>query len=93
MAILIFAETYNGEFKKDCYELASYAYDLASEKNMSVTAICFNASNPSELSNFGVNKIINSSNEELKDFDATIYSDCICEAFENEDSKILILKR
>ena len=91
MAILIFAETYNGEFKKDCYELASYAYNLASEKNMSVTAICFNASNPSELSNFGVNKIINSSNEELKDFDATIYSDCICEAFENEDSKILIL--
>ena len=91
MGILIFAETYKGEFKKDSYELASYAYEIASEKGSSVTAICFNATNPEGLSNYGVNKIINCSNEELKDFDVTIYSDCISETFTTENSNILIL--
>ena len=91
MGILIFAETYKGEFKKDSYELASYAYEIASEKGSSVTAICFNAINPDGLSNYGVNKIINCSNEELKDFDVTIYSDCISETFALENSNILIL--
>ena len=91
MGILIFAETYKGEFKKDSYELASYAYEIASEKGSSVTAICFNAVNPESLSNYGVKKIINCSNEELKDFDVTIYSDCISETFASENSNILIL--
>ena len=49
MAILIFAETYKGKLKKDSYELASYAYEIAVEKGTTVTAHCNNESNPQNL--------------------------------------------
>jgi electron transfer flavoprotein alpha subunit len=53
--------------------------------------LCFNASNAESLSDYGVNKIINSKNEELKNFDAGNYSKCITEVFNNEKCNLLVL--
>ena len=92
MEILIFAETDDkGNLKKDAYEIASYASEISSEKGGSVNALCFNASNAESLSDYGVNKIINSKNEELKNFDPSNYSKCISEVFNNEKCSLLIL--
>ena len=43
------------------------------------------------LSNYGVDKIINSKNEELKNFDPSNYSKCITEVFNNEECNLLVL--
>jgi|TARA_B100001094_G_C18177916_1_gene799042 electron transfer flavoprotein alpha subunit len=91
MAILIFAETYKGKLKKDSYELASYAYEIAVEKGTTVTAVCFNASNPDNLSDYGVGKIINCSDDEFENFDVGIFADCIAKTFFEENSSILVL--
>ena len=92
MDILIFAETDdNGIFKKDALEIASYATEFSSQTGGQVKAICFNSKNPEKLSEFGVKKIINSTDEKLKNFDAGIYSDCISEIFNNENCNTLIL--
>ena len=49
MDILIFAETDDkGNFKKDAFEIASYAYEISSQTGGSVKAICFN-SKPGKL--------------------------------------------
>ena len=92
MGILIFAETDNkGKFKKDAFEIASYAFEIGTDLNKEVTALCFNATNPEKLSAYGVKKVINSNNTKLKDFDPEIYSECICEIFDNENCNTLIL--
>ncbi len=92
MEILIFAETDDkGNLKKDAYEIASYASEIALENGGSVNALCFNASNAESLSDYGVNKIINSKNEELKDFDPSNYSKCITEVFNKEECNLLVL--
>ena len=92
MDILIFAETDdNGIFKKDALEIASYATEFSSQTGGQVKAICFNSKNPEKLSEFGVKKIINSTDEKLNNFDAGIYSDCISEIFNNENCNTLIL--
>ena len=92
MDILIFAETDDrGNFKKDAFEIASYAYEISSQTGGSVKAICFNSKNPEKLSDYGVKKIINSENDELKNFDAGIYSDCISDVFKSENCSILVL--
>ena len=92
MDILIFAETDDkGNLKKDAFEIASYAYEISFQTGGSVKAICFNSKNPEKLSHYGVKKIINSGNEELKNFDAGIYSDCISEVFMSENCNMLVL--
>ena len=92
MGILIFAETDDkGKFKKDAFEIASFAFEIGTDLNKEVTALCFNATNPEKLSAYGVKKVINSNNTKLKDFDPEIYSECICEIFDNENCNTLIL--
>ena len=92
MEILIFAETDDkGNLKKDAYEIASYASEISAENGGSVNALCFNASNAESLSDYGVNKILNSKNEELKNFDPSNYSKCITEVFNNEKCNLLVL--
>ena len=67
------------------------ASEISSENGGSVNALCFNASNAESLSDYGVSKIINSKNEELKNFDPSNYSKCITEVFNNEKCNLLVL--
>ena len=57
MCILIYAESEKGKLKKDCFELASYASLIANTLELEVHAVCFNADNAEELSNYGVKNI------------------------------------
>ena len=91
MAILIYAESENGKYKKDSFEIASYAKVIADKLNTSVTAISINADNPNELGDYGVSKVLNISSDNLKDFNAFLYADVIKQAFEKEDSSIVII--
>ena len=91
MAILVYTESEKGKFKKIAFELASYARAIADENNTTVTAVCINAEDPIELQNYGVNKILNISNQELKSFNAISYSQSLLQAAENEKSNIIII--
>ena len=91
MAILVYTESEQGKFKKIGFELASYARAIADENNTTVTAVCINAENPMELQNYGVDKVLNISNQDLKSFNAMSYSQCVFEATENEKSNIIVI--
>jgi len=91
MGILIYAESENGKYKKDSFEIASYAKAIANKLNTSITAVSINANDPSELGNYGVDKVLNVSNNGLKNFNASLYADVIKQAFEKENSEIAIL--
>jgi electron transfer flavoprotein alpha subunit len=91
MSILIYAESAEGKFKKVAFELASYAKNVANSLGTTVTAVTINTTNTSELSNYGVSKVLNVTNEKLKDFNAKGYADVIKQAAQKENSTLVIL--
>ena len=90
MSILIYAESEKGKLKKDSFELASYASLIANTLELEVHAVCFNADNAEELSNYGVKKTYHYKNKNYLNFDATIYSEYISKIF-TEKFRFLIL--
>ncbi len=91
MSILIYAESAEGKFKKVAYELASYAKKVADTLGTTVTAITINTEDISELSKYGVQKVIKVSNEKLNVFSAKAYADTIKQVAQKEGSKIVVL--
>jgi electron transfer flavoprotein alpha subunit len=91
MSILIYAESAEGKFKKVALELASYAKKVAESMGTTVTAIAVNTSDVSELSNYGVDKVLKVTNDKLNSFNAKAYADVIKQAAEKEDAKIVVM--
>lgn len=91
MSILIYAESGEGKFKKVAFELASYAKNVADSIGTTVTAVTVNQADISELSKYGVSKVLKVSNEKLKDFNAKAYADVIKQAAQKENSKLILL--
>ena len=91
MSILIYAESSEGKFKKVALELASYAKKVADSLGTTVTAVTVNNSNVSDLSKYGVSKVLKVTNDKLTNFNAKAYADVIKQAAEKEGTKVVAL--
>jgi electron transfer flavoprotein alpha subunit len=91
MSLLIYAESAEGKFKKVALELASYAKKVADSLGTTVTAVTINTNDTSELSKYGVDKVLKINNDKLNSFNAKAYADAIVQAAQNENSKIIVL--
>lgn len=91
MSILIYAESAEGKFKKVALELASYAKKVAESLGTTVTAVTVNAGDVSELSKYGVDKVLKVNNDKLSGFTAKAYADVIKQAAQKEATKIVLL--
>jgi electron transfer flavoprotein alpha subunit len=91
MSILIYAESADGKLKKVAFELASYAKKVADSLGTSVTAITINTNDVSELSNYGVDKVLKVTHSKLAGFTAKAYADAIKQAAQKENSPVIIL--
>jgi len=91
MSLLIYAESADGKFKKVAFELASYAKKVAESLGTTVTAVTVNAGNVSELSKYGVDKVLKVTNDKLANFNAKAYADVIKQAAQKENSKVIVL--
>jgi electron transfer flavoprotein alpha subunit len=91
MSILIYAESVDGKFKKVAFELASYGKKVAATLGTTVTAVTVNVSDVSELSKYGVDKVLKVSNNKLSGFNAKSYADVIRQAAEKENVKLVLL--
>ncbi len=91
MSLLIYAESADGKFKKVAFELASYAKKVADSIGTNVTAVTVNADNVSELSKYGVSKVLKVSDDKLKNFNAKAYADVVKQAAQKENSKLILL--
>jgi electron transfer flavoprotein alpha subunit len=89
MSVLVYTESEQGKFKKVALEVASYARAVADQMGTSVTAITFNANDTLELGNYGVDKVLNVSDNGV--FDAKIYADAIKQAADKESAKVVIV--
>jgi electron transfer flavoprotein alpha subunit len=91
MSILLYAESQDGKFKKVAFELASYAKKVAESLGTTVTAVTINAGNVSELSKYGVDKVLKVSNDKLANFNAKAYADAVKQAGQKEGAKVIVL--
>ncbi|SEF43554.1 electron transfer flavoprotein alpha subunit apoprotein [Flavobacterium urumqiense] len=91
MSILIYAEYAEGKFKKVAFELASYAKKVAESLGTTVTAVTVNAGDVSELSKYGVDKVLKVNNDKLSGFTAKAYADVIKQAAQKENIKLILL--
>ncbi len=91
MAIVIYAESVEGKFKKVAFELASYAKKVAETLGTTVTAVTINTGNVSELSKYGVDKVLKVTNDKLSGFNAKAYADAIKQAAQKENVKLVLL--
>jgi len=89
MSVLVYTESNQGTFKKAALEVASYAKAVASQMGTTVTAVTFNANDASELSNYGVDKILNITN--TSEFNAKVYADALKQAAEKVEAKVVIV--
>ena len=91
MSILIYAESVEGKFRKVAFELASYAKKVAESLGTTVTAVTINTDDVSELSKYGVDKVLKVTNDKLSGFSAKAYADVIKQAAQHEGSKLIVL--
>ncbi len=91
MSVLVYTESENGKFKKNAFEVASYAKAVADQLGTSVTAISFNASENEGLGTYGVAKVLNVSNDRLKTFNAKAFANAISEAVVHENATTVIV--
>ena len=91
MSVLVYTESENGKFKKAAFEVASYAKAVANQLGTTVTAVAINANDTSELGKYGVDKVLNVSNEDLKTFNAKSYAAVIKQAVEKESANVVVV--
>lgn len=91
MSILIYTESADGKFKKVAFELASYAKKVASSLGTTVTAVAINVDDVSELSKYGVDKVLKVTNDKLSGFSAKAYADVIKQAAIKEGTQLVVL--
>lgn len=91
MSILIYAESAEGKFKKVAFELASYGKKVAESLGTTVSAVTINAGDVSELSKYGVDKVLKVNDDKLSKFTAKAYADAIKQAAQKENTKVILL--
>ena len=91
MSILIYAESAEGKFKKVAFELASYAKKIAETTGQTVTAVTVNITDVSELAKYGVDKVLQVTNDKLNNFTAKAYADVLKQAAQKESAKLILL--
>jgi electron transfer flavoprotein alpha subunit len=77
MSVLIYAESWNGKFKKSSFEAVSYGVTLAGKMSGDAIALTINADNPEELYKYGVEKVLTISNDALKNFASNSFADTL----------------
>lgn len=92
MSVLVLAETSEGKFKKSAFEATSYGKKVAEQLATNLVVLSINSNNPSELFDYGAEKVLNVNNDNLAIFNAKVYANIAQQAAEKEASQIVILE-
>lgn len=94
MSVLIFAENWDGQFKKLTFELASYGAKVAEmlgTKLLAVSVGNVEESQLKQLGNYGVEKVVVAEDDQLKHLDSQAYARVIAQAAQKEGSIVIII--
>jgi electron transfer flavoprotein alpha subunit len=92
MAVLVYAENWNGSFKKATFEAVSYAVELANKIGTDVIAITIaHQGDANELGNYGANKVLTITDETLNTFNNQSYANAIVAASNHVNAETVVI--
>jgi electron transfer flavoprotein alpha subunit len=92
MAILVYAESWNGSFKKATFEAVSYAAQLANKIGTDAIAITIaHQGDANELGNYGANKVLTITDETLNTFNNQSYANAIVSASNHVSAETVVI--
>ena len=92
MAVLVYAESWNGSFKKATFEAVSYAAQLANKIGTDAIAITIaHQGDANELGNYGANKVLTITNETLNSFNNQSYANAIVAASNHVNAETVVI--
>tara|TARA_B100000767_G_scaffold213763_1_gene201145 strand:- start:7684 stop:8640 length:957 start_codon:yes stop_codon:yes gene_type:complete len=91
MAVLVYAETENGSFKKAAYEVASYGKALADQIGQKLFAVTFNQEDGSALGGYGVDHVVNITGSFLEMFSAKKFASAIAQVASDKETSVVVV--
>lgn len=91
MSVLVYTESEKGNYKKNAFEVASYAKEVADQIGTEVVAISFHADASETLEQFGVSKILNVTDPSFQTFNARAFAAVLAEAAQAENASIIVV--
>lgn len=93
MSVIVYAQNWEGKFKKSTFELASYGWELARLFNLPLAAVTVGAVSESEsaaLGKFGIERLIYIEHPSLKCADDQVYAQALSDAVSVERGKLIL---
>ncbi|NVK52405.1 MAG: electron transfer flavoprotein subunit alpha/FixB family protein [Flavobacteriaceae bacterium] len=91
MSVLVFADSSEGKFKKAAFEVVSYGKKVAEQLGTQMVAVTVNVADASELYNYGAEKVVAVSNDNLSSFNAKAYAAVISQVAANQNASVIIV--
>lgn len=94
MAVLFFVETSNGKVKKNSFEAASFAAQVAGKLGTEAIGLSLGSANDGELANLGIygaKKVVHAANAAFDNFDAGVYAKAIADAADKTGADVVVL--
>lgn len=91
MSVLVYTESENGKFRKNAFEVASYAFEVARQLGTGVTALAVNNKNPKLLGDFGVSKVLDVQDASLEPFNANAFAEVAAQAVQQEGAGVVVV--
>lgn len=91
MSVLVFADSSEGKFKKSAFEVVSYGKKVAEQLGSTIVAVTINVADASELYNYGAEKVISVTNDQLSTFNAKAFASVVAQVAAKESSTVIIV--
>jgi electron transfer flavoprotein alpha subunit len=94
MAVLVYAENWDGKFKKLTFELVSFASKIAEMLNTSTSVVSIGNMEENELSklgDYGALKVLKVEDDHLKTMDNQVFTNIISQAAQKEGAEVILL--
>lgn len=90
MSVLVYTETENGEFRKNAFEVASYASKLAASMGTEAIAVAVNAHSPEALGTYGIGRVLSVSETKLSPFNARATASVLRQAASETGASVVV---
>ncbi len=90
MSVLVYTETENGAFKKNAFEVASYASQLAASMGTEAIAVAINPENPEALGAYGIGKVLRIHESRLSPFNARATASALRQATSETGAGVVV---
>lgn len=94
MSVLVFAENWDGKFKKSTFEAVSYGAEIARQAGGAVSAVVIGNVADDDLKGLGrhgAQKVLSVKNDKLCSLNPSAYASAIAQAAQKENAKVVVI--